>query len=87
MKNSIVENDLFFIKNFKIQVKIKHPSTIPIIIIPPKKSPEIFIPSETSANLKIKIVKSAMDKIPNKNVSFLSVINSEATVLIIVDPW
>lgn len=57
-----------------IQVKIKHSRTIPITIIPSKKSPEIFIPLEISTNLKIKLIKSVKDKNPNIIDDFLTVI-------------
>ena len=73
--NKIVQKDVFLKINFiKIPDKIKQPTTIPIIITPPKTRPDIFIPSETCTNLIIKLVKSAMDMNPNTIANFLSVI-------------
>ena len=73
--NRIAQNDAFLKTNLiNIHDKIKHPTTIPIIIIPPKTRPDIFIPSETCANLKSKLIKSARDKTPKPISNFLSFI-------------
>jgi len=72
--NKIVKNDAVLKTNLKIAVKIKQPTIIPTIIIPPKNSPDKIIPPGTFVNLKSKVVKSPTDKSPNVIFSLLSVV-------------
>ena len=63
--NNIVRNEAFLKSIFRIPVNIKQPKIIPIIIIPPRKSPDKNIPPGTFINLKSNVAKSPTDRIPN----------------------
>ena len=71
VSNKIVRNDAFLKINFKTPDKIKQPSIIPNIIIPPG----------TSFNLKSKVIKSPNDEIPNMILSLLSVVINDVILL------
>ncbi len=73
MINNIVRNEILLTINRKSIDNIEQPMIIPTIIIPPKNSPDKIIPPGSSINLRNKVVKSPMDKIPNIIFSLRSV--------------